>query len=187
MTGTSDMRGGRFSSWQAGWRVALRMARRDVRRHRGRSILILIMIGLPVLLISAGATLVFSMTLDDNEQEPYLFGTGQAIVSGPVAGKQIYQEALGRGWGSDGDSPPATPIGGIENDPARAIAGLTGGTAIPLAQGQLRVASPEKTISVNALGVSLQPHADLGDRAHLISGRWPADDSEVVVTKWGAG
>ncbi|MGN6750947.1 MAG: FtsX-like permease family protein [Intrasporangium sp.] len=186
-SGRPEQGAGRFEQWQAGWRVALRMARRDVRRHRGRSILILLMIGLPVLLISAGATLAFSMTLDDSEQEPYLFGTGQAIVSGPVEGKQIYQEALGGGWGSDEKAPPANPIVGIETDPARAIAGLTGGTAIPLSQGPLRVESAEKTVSVNALGVSLQPHADLGDRAHLISGRWPANDAEVVVTKWGAG
>ena len=34
---------------RAGWRTALRIARRDALRHRGRSLLVLVMLGLPVL------------------------------------------------------------------------------------------------------------------------------------------
>ena len=41
----------------AGWRVALRVARRDALRSRGRSALVIVMIGLPVLLSTAIAVL----------------------------------------------------------------------------------------------------------------------------------
>ncbi len=177
----------RFASWRSGWRVALRMARRDVRRHRGRSLLILLMIGLPVMLISAGATLAFSMNLDNARQAPYLFGTGEAIVQGPVEPKQITQEALGRGYGSDEHTAPARAIPGFETDPTKAIGTLTGGTAIPLTEGRIRAEVGATKVDVNALGVTLDPRADLGDRAHLVSGRWPQNDTEVVVTTWGAG
>jgi putative ABC transport system permease protein len=161
------------------------MARRDVRRHRGRSILILVMIGLPVVLISAGATLVYSSSLDQSEQEPYLFGTGQAIVTGPVVDRQITQEPLGRGFGHSDDSAPVLPVPGFQSDPTRAIATLLGGDAIPLQAGSVKAEVDGRKVPVQALGVALQPEADLGERAHLLSGRWPQVDSEVVVTSWG--
>lgn len=161
------------------------MARRDVRRHRGRSLLIIVMIGLPVLLISAGATFVFSSSLDHAEQEPYLFGTGQAIVMGPVADRQISQEPLGYGFGHSDQSPSAESIPGLETDSTAAMSTLTGGTATRLVEGMVRGEVAGRTVSVPALGVALPPGADLGQRANLVSGRWPATDAEVVVTTWG--
>ena len=41
-----------------GWRPALRIARRDALRHRGRSALVLVMISLPVLAVSAAAIVI---------------------------------------------------------------------------------------------------------------------------------
>ena len=40
-----------------GWRPALRMARREALRARGRSVLVLVMVGLPVLAVVALDTL----------------------------------------------------------------------------------------------------------------------------------
>ena len=37
----------------AGWKPALRLARRDALRNKGRSVLVLVMIALPVLAVSA--------------------------------------------------------------------------------------------------------------------------------------
>ena len=42
----------------SGWRPALLIARRDALRHRGRSILVLVMISLPVLAVSAAAVVI---------------------------------------------------------------------------------------------------------------------------------
>ena len=51
---------GRFAQWRSSWTVALRMARRDVRRHRGRSALVVVMVLLPTLLLSTVVTLAFT-------------------------------------------------------------------------------------------------------------------------------
>ena len=42
----------------SGWRPALRIAWRDALRHRGRSILVLVMISLPVLAVGAAAVIL---------------------------------------------------------------------------------------------------------------------------------
>ena len=47
----------RYAAWRSSWAVALRMARRDVRRHKGRSALIVVMVAVPTLLLSLVVTL----------------------------------------------------------------------------------------------------------------------------------
>ncbi|MDN5768610.1 MAG: hypothetical protein L0H96_20665 [Humibacillus sp.] len=177
---------GRRAQWWAGWRVALRLARRDVRRHRGRSALVLLMIGLPVMLLAFGATLAMTADLTSQEQGPYVYGTGEAVVSGPVGSVAIEQGADGRGWGSGDDSPDALTISGLDTDPTAAIGALVGGTAIPFETTDLRARIDGIGLSVPALAMTLPPGADLGGRAHLLSGRWPVGDDEVVVTRYGA-
>ena len=56
--GGSHPAAGRFARWLAGWRVAIRIARRDARRYKWRSALIVAMVGLPVLLLTGGITLL---------------------------------------------------------------------------------------------------------------------------------
>ena len=74
---------GRFTG---SWGIALRMARRDVRRHKGRSALIMIMVALPTLLlvfaIVAGAT----SQIDGPEQIPSRMGNGVASLDYPQPG-----------------------------------------------------------------------------------------------------
>ena len=52
-SGGETPHGSRLARWASSWRVSLRMARRDVRRYRGRSILVLVMVTLPIALIVA--------------------------------------------------------------------------------------------------------------------------------------
>ena len=49
---TSPHEPSRYAAWRSSWAVALRMARRDVRRHKGRSALIVVMVAVPTLLLS---------------------------------------------------------------------------------------------------------------------------------------
>lgn len=175
----------RFEQWRSGWRVALRMARRDVRRHRGRSVLILLMIGLPVLLITAGATVFASTSPDVAATAPYAYGPGQALIPARLEPKQIEQDVTGSGWGTSGTAADATPIPGYAADPAKAVGDLVDGTATALTQGSVAVEVGGAQVAVSALGVALGAAEDLGERAHLVSGRWPANDTEVVITTWG--
>jgi putative ABC transport system permease protein len=161
------------------------MGRRDVRRHRGRSVLILLMIGLPVLLITAGATVFASTSPDAAATAPYAYGSGQALIPARVETKQLDQDVTGSGWGVSDSAPDATPIPGYAADPAAAVGALVHGVATALKEGSVVVDLGGRHISVNALGVALAPAEDLGERAHLVSGRWPVDETEVVVTTWG--
>lgn len=176
----------RRAQWWAGWRVALRLARRDVRRHRGRSALVLLMIGLPVMLLAFGATLAMTADRTARENAPYAYGTGVALVSGPSAATAVEQSADGTGVGWSDVSPAAAPIPGFTTDPTAAISKLVGGTAIPFGSPSLRATIDGARTSVQALAISLPPGADLGQRAHLISGRWAVSNDEVVVTRYGA-
>ena len=66
--------GGRRHSF----RVAMRMARRDIRRHKGRSLLIILLIMLPVGGMTGAATLVQSMQETPAERVQYQLGRTQA-------------------------------------------------------------------------------------------------------------
>ena len=86
---TADANAGKRSAWgrfTGSWGIALRMARRDVRRHKGRSALIMVMVALPTLLlvfaIVAGAT----SQIDGPEQIPSRMGNGVASLDYPQPG-----------------------------------------------------------------------------------------------------
>ncbi|MEP7331148.1 MAG: FtsX-like permease family protein [Terracoccus sp.] len=176
----------RRAQWWAGWRVSLRLARRDVRRHRGRSALVLLMIGLPVMLLAFGATLAMTADRTAAENAPYLYGTGVAVVSGPNGPKAIEQSADGNGPGWGDDSTSAQIITGFTTDPTAAISSLVGGKAMPFENPDLRATIDGSRTPVPALAITLPAGADLGQRAHLISGRWATSPDEVVVTRYGA-
>ncbi|QXJ24808.1 ABC transporter permease [Actinomadura graeca] len=65
-----------------GYRPALRMARRDALRAKGRTTLVMCMIGLPVAVIVAVAVLVATMDWSPRESLPYELGTADARISG---------------------------------------------------------------------------------------------------------
>lgn len=73
----------RFARWWSGWRVALRLARRDAWRSKGRSLLVLLLIALPV----AGVTAVDVYT---RAERALRTETAYALAQlGPVADAQV--------------------------------------------------------------------------------------------------
>ncbi len=71
-----------MSGWLARWRLALRIARRDARWHKGRTLLVVLMVGLPVLVITGGDTLFRSADVDAGEQVAVRLGEADAVISG---------------------------------------------------------------------------------------------------------
>jgi putative ABC transport system permease protein len=63
----------------SGWRTALRVARRSVRRHLGRSLLVIALIALPVAAATVGDGLVRGVTARDVEVDRTM-GTADALV-----------------------------------------------------------------------------------------------------------
>ena len=85
-----------------GWRSALRIARRDARRSRGRSALIVAMIALPVLGMSAADVLARSAQLEPQERVSRELGSTQARLQG-AAGRVMQPPDLSNGgWSSEG-------------------------------------------------------------------------------------
>src|SRR3954469_21558604 len=87
----------------SGTRAALRMARRDALRHRGRSILIVVMIALPVLALAGADVLARTMQLSKTEKLSRQLGQADANFT-VVGGKVSQSPSVGVGWTSEGDS-----------------------------------------------------------------------------------
>ena len=66
-----------------GWRTALRVARREARRARGRSVLVVAMIMLPVTALTFAAVYTDTFTLTPHERAQRLMGTAQAVLARP--------------------------------------------------------------------------------------------------------
>ncbi|WP_020142158.1 ABC transporter permease [Terracoccus sp. 273MFTsu3.1] len=177
----------RLAQWRAGWRVSLRMARRDVRRHRGRSLLIVIMVGLPVLLLTAGSTLWFSEDVDAAERLPFQLGQTQGYLIDPMD-FAIHQLVDPRSsYGNAAPEAKARPVPGYApGAEGEALSRLLGAQLHPvtLENGTARVGTRHTSAAV--LGIDPRgAESVLAPRATLESGRWPTAADEVVVTDLG--
>ncbi|GGN00955.1 lipoprotein release ABC transporter permease [Terrabacter tumescens] len=178
----------RLARWRAGWRVSLRMARRDVRRHRGRSLLVVIMVGLPVLLLTAGSTLWFSEDLDTAERLPLQLGQTQGYLVEPMdmTIHQFIDPRTSYGNGPDTETTSKVVPGYGPGQETAALARLLGATLHPvtLSSGTVRV--DKVSVRVAVLGVDAPSAARvLSPKVSLASGRWARSPDEVVVTDLG--
>lgn len=71
----------------SGWRTALRIAWREARRAKGRALLVVAMIMLPVAALTLGAVIQDTFDLTAQERADRLMGTAQAVVSWPEEGQ----------------------------------------------------------------------------------------------------
>lgn len=172
----------RMSARLTGWLPALRIARRDALRHRGRSILVLAMVALPVLAVSAAAVVAKSAEVTGAEGADRRMGAAAArvwtegpgrIVQAPDPDRQGYSTLALPGDGSATDILDEAAIRDVLGTDVRLlpIRGGWGGTRI----GD-RVVDFEVT------------EVDLGDALtaglfDLGSGRLPRAVGEVVVNE----
>jgi len=164
----------------SGWRTALRVARREARRAKGRSGLVLAMIAVPVAALAFGAVNYDSFTLTPQEQADRLMGTAQAAViwpfDGPVDQDPTYLDFASNAAFDDGRTPSPEPT--VE----RLLALLPPGTsAISDQTGQLSMRTAAGTGTV---GARMLDYADPLARGiyRPLSGRAPAATDEVSLT-----
>lgn len=72
-----------MTGWLHSWRAAVRIARRDAWRSKGRSFLVLAMIALPILGVSAADVTLRTSKPSAAEQATRLMGAADARVSDP--------------------------------------------------------------------------------------------------------
>jgi len=159
-----------------GWRAALRVARREARKARGRSLLVVAMITVPVAALAFAAVIQDTFTLTPGERADRLMGGAQAVVEwafeGPV--HQPSDDLAGIPAG-----PPAAAPAPTER---RLLALLPPGTrAVADRAGALEVHTATGAGSVHA---RMLDYTDPLARGMLRqrSGRAPAAPDEVALT-----
>ena len=177
----------RYAAWRSSWAVALRMARRDVRRHQGRSALIVVMVTVPTLLLSALVTIAATSDVSGPELIAPTMGTGQALVQG-VSTTRLAQAADPNT--TAGFEEAAKEVPGFDPDAgaysnADAVSRLVGAPVVPMASFSARTTVGQRRISVE--GLALDGSRGLGEKLELQSGRWPQGTTEVLVTPYSIG
>jgi putative ABC transport system permease protein len=170
------------------WRLALRLAWRDLRQHSGRAGLIAVMVALPV---AAGSFLV--TVLESNK--PYApvdaeaeLGPGlQAKIEGIGGPIEQFYQADGARWFWDPvgwnkyleDEPVSTPYGELEQDLESVLP--DGDTLVRALKGQVRLDDGDGA----AMSVAVQTdftEPDVASRFPILEGRLPGD-GEIAVTE----
>jgi len=183
-SGGSPSASGRFARWLAGWRVAIRIARRDARRYKWRSALIVAMVGLPVLLLTGGITLMATTDVSMAESVPRVMGSAQAriYINGPGRQVQSPDSQFNRNLSL---GPLAVP--GLATDSAwtmSKVQKVTGGRVIQTLDAWLRVTIGDRRPTMAVLGIDARDPLARG-MTELVSGRWASTASEIVVTEAG--
>lgn len=179
----------RAAQWRSSWALALRMGRRDAWRAKGRSLLVLVMVAMPVLLLTGGLTLLATRDINPQEELPGRLGSAQALVA-DVLESAVPQSPDGRSGGCPDTCPAARalPNGATATSPAPLVkAGveqLLGRGVLPVAQGSADVRVGDRRLAVPELFADAARPAFHG-RLDLVSGRWAQGPTELVVTEAG--
>lgn len=174
---TAARRPAHASSRTIRWRVATRLARRQVRRAWGSSLLVVLLVMLPIAGMAAAAVLVDSSQGTPEERVRAELGQMQAWVqpSWP-AGSQTYQSPTEPTWTSSYDQGAGAEV------PVDPFAALPAGTeAIEVSEGRERVRTADGIGAFSARGGAVWDERFEG-RYALVSGRAPVGADEVLVT-----
>jgi len=164
-------------------RVALRLARRDARRARGRSLLVVAMIGLPVLGLTTTDVLARTAQLSPGEQLTRELGGADASLS-YWRGGPIEQDPSGHDYAS-GPVHPSTPRQPTETELLRV---LPAGTRLVPDTGAVQV----QVRTADGLALAQVRGLDYADPAarglvRQVSGRAPRTSQEVALSPRLAG
>ncbi|MEV5896960.1 FtsX-like permease family protein [Nonomuraea fuscirosea] len=158
------------------FRAALRISRRDAARAKGRSALIMVMIGLPVLLITGLLTLSQTTKLSARDELPSRLGSvADAAVYAHLRRTPVDQDPAGRfaGQPQTGERPPGWTTA--------EVTALTGGRLLPFHQYTTEARLTGGFGRVGLLEIDLRDPLGTGVRP-LVRGRYPATPQEIAVT-----
>ena len=167
---------GRMAAWLVRWRLALRLARRDARRAKGRTVLVLLMVGLPVAAIVAGDTLYRTNEVSAVEALPSRLGSADVRIEGV---------ARGRIW-TDPTGPDFLYEAPGEADPPWTAADIratlpTGSEVVEQQVGRILFATDIGYASVNGYADNLT-HPLRAGAFDVVEGRAPLRSGEVAIS-----
>ncbi|MGZ4607060.1 MAG: FtsX-like permease family protein [Blastococcus sp.] len=159
------------------WRLALRIARRDARRHLGRTLLVLLMVGLPVLAVVGANTLTATNDTTPVEALPTTLGAADARIDG-ASRERIY---------ADPASGDVVAVDGAPADPAwtrdEVAALLPAGSRV--AQSELGTLTYRTKLGYAPVSATADDLADpiRAGAATVLDGRFPAASGEVAISR----
>lgn len=167
----------RVPGWSA-FRAALRIARRDALRARGRSLLVIAMIGLPVLGLTTADVLLRTFQLSPAERVSR--DLGRADASMDLSGGPLEQDPQGVNSGSvgtdDGSGASQAP------PPAELLAALPPGSRLlPNRGAAVQVPTRDGIALTRIRGLDYADPALVG-LVRQVSGRAPRTTAEVALT-----
>lgn len=171
----------------AGWKPALRIARRDALRHRGRSILVLVMIALPVLAVSAADVIYQTTDVSGVESLDRRLGTADASITvEPDTSTVVQAFDPEDGSASQGASQGGRTGAPLSIEDIRSTLGRDVPATVKRTDWNFRV-DTERGL-VYAEGVELDGSSPLSEGLYeLTTGRWPSAPDEIVVSDALAG
>lgn len=169
------MAAGRGGGGLAGWRLALRVARREAWRSRGRSLLVLVLVALPVVVVTAAAVLVATARVDGEEGLERRIGGAQASLEVQDGVSRVVQDFDPTAFQlADGEP------GAVAPTRQRLSTLVDEAPMTELRRGSVRLVSEEGVTRADVVETDLDSPLTEG-LFGLVSGRWPAGEDEVVV------
>ncbi|GAA4879490.1 hypothetical protein GCM10023235_69650 [Kitasatospora terrestris] len=172
------------------WRVALRIARRDAWRARGRSALVAAMVALPVLGVAGADVVHRSGQLTAAERSDRLMGRADALIGAYAPGRTVEQAV----FPDDGVRTLPQPAGAVpsaeqrramETEPVALLGGLlpAGSWLVPARSGPVAgVRTPDGLMPVETFEADLTRPLWQG-RLDLVAGRAPTAPREAAATR----
>src|SRR3954447_11951547 len=165
----------RPTAWIVRWRLALRLARRDARRAKGRTVLVMLMVGLPVLAIVAGDVLYRTTEVSAVEALPSRLGAADARIEG-LTRSHVYADPVeGTAFEYSGSADPPWTADEI-------AARLPAGSEVVSQQvGRVAFRTAIGYATVDAYADDLTRPIRTG-AFPVVEGRVPTKDGEVAIS-----
>ncbi|HEY5514797.1 MAG TPA: hypothetical protein VIK12_01150, partial [Pengzhenrongella sp.] len=164
--------------WWGSLRVATRIARRDALRAKGRTVLVAVLVGLPILAGSAVAVVTQSSEPTDATYAHWNLGdTAQALLSSSY-GPGLTQDPRGEAFAAPGDA----DHGALSDYETTLRAALPArDTLVRVVSGSVELATSDHKAPGYRAAVELPSTPTLGGVAPLSAGRLPTRAGEVAL------
>ncbi len=169
-----------MTNWFHSWRAAVRIARRDAWRFKGRSFLVLAMIAMPILGVSAADLTLRSAELSPQEKATRLLGAADArFTDARTGGAAILQSPDGEVSAPVQDPKPGQPYPEGSTDVGKAFP--AGARVLTDTSGYAKVSTAHGLLGVDVREIKAADPLARG-MMPLLEGRFPERDTEVAVT-----
>ncbi|GAA3564709.1 hypothetical protein GCM10022419_051720 [Nonomuraea rosea] len=158
------------------FRAALRLSRRDAWRAKGRSALVMVLIGLPVLAITALLTGSAITDLTPQERLPSLLGSADARLTTLPSRDPVEQDYSGQSFGARSAKGPQRQWTAAE------LGTLLQGRFLRWQNNAVEVRVTDRYDRIDVLEVDLRDPMARGMRP-LVTGRYAAAPGEAAVTQ----